>query len=299
MPARILQFHSARGPDPFAGRASSDGRSECGAGRCPPKPAAIAACVAWLQEPATQLGARPVALRALEGLRDTVFAAPGREAEMALLWREALASACFARIVAAQLNFDGPLLTGAALLHRVGEIAALRALARAEATCALRMVGPVMQQIMDAQHDELVSRVTRSWGSAGELRLTILRWRDEQESLDRPQSVTLLMMAQALATELVHAATCTPGLVEVAQQSLGLPASVVGVSRAATAGIEGLLDKLAPLSIWWSAQQIYLLDPLPRTAAQSALVHRSCDTCCCQCGFGGCRGQPRAFGWRV
>jgi len=208
---------------------------------------AIPACVAWLQEPAAQLVSRQMALRSLEGLRDSLFSAPGRDAEMALLWREALATACYARIVAAQMNFDSPLLTGAALLHRVGEIAALRALARAENSCELRLVGPVMQQIMDAQHDELVSRVTRSWGLPGELRLTILRWRDEQESLNRPQSVILLLMTQALATELVHAATCTPGLVEVAQQSLGLPGGIVTAARAATAGIDSLLGQIAPM----------------------------------------------------
>lgn len=99
---------------------------------------------------------------------------------------------------------------------------------------------------MEARTDELVSRVTRSWGLPGELRLTLLRWRDEQESLQRPQAVTLLMMAQALATELVHAATCTPGLVEVAQQSLGLPVSIVTESRAATSCIAELLAKLSP-----------------------------------------------------
>src|SRR5690606_33440150 len=131
-------------------------------------------------------------------------------------------------------------------LHRTGEIAALRALARAEAATGTRLVGPVMQQIMDAHDDELVSRVTRSWALAGELRLTILRWRDEQENLDRPPCVTLLMMAQALATELVHADTCTPGLAEVAQQSLGLPPRLLAAARAATDGIRTLLDQLAP-----------------------------------------------------
>ena len=52
---------------------------------------------------------------------------------------------------------------------------------------------------------------------------------------------------QALATELVHAATCTPGLVEVAQQSLGLPARLVVSARAATGGIDALLKQLAPI----------------------------------------------------
>lgn len=213
--------------------------------RCPPRPHGITACVAWLQEPPAQLAARPMAVRAMEQLRDSLFLAPGRDAEMALLWREALATGCYARIIAAGTGFEGPLLTGAGLLHRVGEIAALRALARAEAASGLRVVGPVMQQIMEARTDELVSRVTRSWSLPGELRLTLLRWRDEQESLQRPQVVTLLMMAQALATELVHANTCSPGLVEVAQQSLGLPASIVTESRAATTGIAALLAKLS------------------------------------------------------
>lgn len=247
MPASVLPLRPARRPDPFAPIAPRllDALGTELA-RCPPRPAGIATCVAWLQESADQLVQRQMAVRALESLRSTLFAAPGREAEMALLWREALASACYARIIAAQTSFDAPLLTGAALLHRTGEIAALRALARAECVAGQRLVGPVMQQIMTAHDDELVSRVTRSWSLPGELRLTILRWRDEQENLNRPLCVTLLMMAQALATELVHAATCAPGLVEVAQQSLGLPSKLLESARSATTGIATLLGKLAP-----------------------------------------------------
>lgn len=247
MSSNVVHLRPAGRTDPFAPVAPRLlSALEAELARCPPRPHAITACVAWLQESPAQLLARPMATRALEQLRDALFVASGRDAEMALLWREALASACYARIIAAQTGFEGPLLTGAGLLHRVGEITALRALARAEATSGLRLVGPVMQQIMEARTDELVSRVTRSWGLPGELRLTLLRWRDEQESLQRPQAVTLLMMAQALATELVHAATCTPGLVEVAQQSLGLPVSIVTESRAATSCIAELLAKLSP-----------------------------------------------------
>src|SRR5690606_18332330 len=238
MTSNVVELRPAGRADPFAPVAPRLlAALEAELARCPPRPTGIPASVAWLQEPAGTLGNRPLARRALEQLRDSLFHAPGRDAEMRLLWREGLASACYARVIAAQVGFDSPLLTGAALLHRVGEIAALHALARAEAASGLKLVGPVMQQIMEARTDELVSRVTRSWGLPGELRLTLIRWRVEQENLQRPQCVTLLMMAQALSTELVHAATCTPGLVEVAQQSLGLPASIVSGSRAATAGI--------------------------------------------------------------
>jgi hypothetical protein len=248
MPASVLPLRPTRRPDPFAPIAPQL-LDALGAElvRCPPKPAGIATCVAWLQESADQLVQRQIALRALENLRSTLFTASGRDAEMALLWREALASACYARVIAAQMDFDAPLLTGAGLLHRTGEIAALRALARAESVAGQRLMGPVMQQIMAAHDDELVSRVTRSWSLPGELRLTILRWRDEQENLNRPLCVTLLMMAQALATELVHAATCPPNLGEVAQQSLGLPSRLIAAARSAGDGINALLQRVAPL----------------------------------------------------
>ncbi len=214
--------------------------------RAPPKPPGLAACVAWLQESAEQLPSRQMGMRALQTLRTGLFAAPGREAEMSLLWREALATACYARVVAAHVRFDAPLLTGAGLLHRAGEIAALRALAAAENDASQRLVGPVMEQILEARDDELVARVTRSWALPGELRLLILRWRDQQERAPRPEAVSLLTMAQALATELVHAATCTPGLVEAAREALRLPLLLVEQARAATAGIDALLAQVAP-----------------------------------------------------
>ncbi|HYP78712.1 MAG TPA: HDOD domain-containing protein [Steroidobacteraceae bacterium] len=215
--------------------------------RSPPKPPGLAACVGYLQEEATQLQSRQMGMRALETLRSSLFMAPGREAEMALLWREALATACFARVIAVQTRFDAPLLTGAGLLHRAGEITALRALAQAEREAGQRLVGPVMDEILSARDDELVSRVTRCWSLPGELRLLILRWREEQNQIQRPESVDLLTMAQAFATELVHAATCTPGLVEVARDALKLPMMLVEQARAATQGIESLLARLAPL----------------------------------------------------
>lgn len=209
--------------------------------RAPPKPAGIAACVAYLQEPLALLPSRRLAVRTLQTLRATLFVAPGREAEMTLLWREALATACFARAIARHAQFDMALLMGAGLLHRAGEIAALRALALAEQQCGQRIAGSVMEDVLAVCDDELVSRVTRSWALPGQLRLTIIHWREQQQSLTRPESVTLLMMAQALATGLVHAATCPPGLVEMAAETLHLPLSMIEQARAETTAVQALL----------------------------------------------------------
>jgi hypothetical protein len=214
--------------------------------RVPPKPTGFAACVGYLQEPVELVPTRQMGVRALQNLRTSLFVAPGRDAEMALLWREALATACYARVVAAQAGFDATLLTGAGLLHRTGEIAALRALAHAEGEAAQRLVGPVMQQIIEARDEELLARVTRNWALPGELRLLILRWRVEQEQPWPSEAVGLLTLAQSLATELVHAANFTPGLVDTARDALRLPQALVDAGRTATAGIQILLDQVAP-----------------------------------------------------
>lgn len=214
--------------------------------RCPPKPTGITACVAWLQEPPAQLSARQMALRSLQTLRGSLFVAPGREAEMDLLWREALVTACYSRILAREAGLDAPLHTGVGLLHRAGEIAALRALAQAERETGQRVPGSVMHDISVAGDDELASRVTRGWSLPGEWRLAIIQWREEQDSLRRPEGVTLLMMAQALTAELVHAATCAPGLAEVAVEALRLPGKMLEQARAGTAGIASLLASFSP-----------------------------------------------------
>jgi hypothetical protein len=214
--------------------------------RSPPKPAGLAACIAYLQEGAEQLQRRHMGIRALGNLRSGLFNAPGREPEMRLLWREALATACYAHEIATQARFNAPLLTGAGLLHRAGDIAALQALAQAEREAGQRLMGPVMQEILNAQDDELVARVTRCWALSGELRMLILRWRVEQDHAQYPEAVGLLTMAQALATAMVHRATCTPGLVEAARETLRVPESLVSQAQRATPGIEALLEGIAP-----------------------------------------------------
>lgn len=244
--ANVFYLHARTAHDPAPRDARVIPAFAAALARLPPRPMGVAACVAWLQESPEDLRQRQMALRALQGLRDSLFVAPGRDAEMALLWREAVATACFARALARDGAVEAPLLTGAGLLHRAGEVAALRALAQAERDTGERLLGPVLQEILDAGDDELASRVTRSWGLPGEMRLTIIRWREEQNSLVRPLPVTLLMMAQALTTELVHAATCTPGLVDAACESLRLSPQMVAQARNAGEGIAALLPVLAP-----------------------------------------------------
>jgi HD-like signal output (HDOD) protein len=214
--------------------------------RMPARPTGLAACVAYLQESAELLAVRPIGLRALSNLRDILFVAPGRDIEMRVLWRESLATACCARLAAMQMQFSSPLLTGAGLLHRLGDVTALRALATSEIASGQRLVGPVMQEVATARDQDLANRVLRHWSLAPDLKALILGWRDDPASGSRPESLRLLMLAQALAMEVVHANTAAPGLADAACEALSLPAGVIAQMRALSAGIEALLTEVAP-----------------------------------------------------
>jgi HDOD domain len=214
--------------------------------RMPARPTGLAAVVAYLQEDAALLADRPIGIRALGTLRDILFAAPGREIEMRVLWRESLATACCARLAALHMRFSSPLLTGAGLLHRVGDVTALRALALSEIASGQRVVGPVMQELTMVRDQDLANRVLRHWSLAPDLKELILGWRDDLPPGGRPESLRLLMLAQALASEIVNPESGTPGLADAACEALCLPAAAINQMRALSAGIEALLLQVAP-----------------------------------------------------
>ena len=97
----------------------------------PPRPACLPTCVAWLQEDAGLLVARPVALRALRQLETALFAQPGQRVGLHRIWHESLATACTARLLATPLGLDAGLAVGAALLHRLGDLWPVAQLAQA------------------------------------------------------------------------------------------------------------------------------------------------------------------------
>jgi hypothetical protein len=213
--------------------------------RVPPKPAGIAACTGYLQQEAVRLAAWSAGIRALQSLRDSLFSAPGREEEMAGLWSESLACACFARVLAIETQSNASLLTVAGLLQRAVDLVALRALAAAELASGQRLEGPVMQELAAARDEDLECRVISHWALSLPLGALLRGWRVDQPNATRALEVRVLMLAQALAAERVRGSVTPPSLVESAAADLELPLSVVEKGRAASADIEALLQILA------------------------------------------------------
>ncbi len=213
--------------------------------RVPPKPAGIAACTGYLQQDAVRLAAWSAAIRSLQSLRDSLFCAPGREQEMAGLWQESLACACFARVLALETQSNASLLTVAGLLQRAVDLVALRALAAAELASGQRLDGPVMQELAAARDEDLECRVISHWALSLPLGALLRGWRVEQPALLRPIDVRVLMLAQALAAEHVRESVTPPSLVESAAADLELPLALVEKARSAGDGIAALLKMLA------------------------------------------------------
>ena len=212
--------------------------------RVPPKPPGIAACTGYLQQDAARLAAWSAGVRSLEHLRDSLFNAPGREQEMSGLWRESLACACFARVLALESQSNSPLLTVAGLLQRAVDLVALRALAAAELASGQRLEGPVMQELAAARDEDLECRVISHWALSLPLGALLRGWRQDQPNSTRSVDVRVLMLAQALAAECVRESITPPSLVESAAADLELPMAMVEKGRAANADIKVLLQLL-------------------------------------------------------
>jgi HDOD domain len=214
--------------------------------RLPSRPMGFPACVSHLQDDAHKLASRPVAVRTLLRFREALFCAPGRELEMRQLWRESLATACTARMIATALGGNAPLLTGAGLLHRLGEVIALRALAEAELYSGQRLPGTAVREMISARDEDLVARASGQWALADELRDIIVNWRTSTLTESRTEAGRQLMLAQLFAFEQVHAGQNTPGVVETACADMGISAHLPDDLRATAAGIDALLIRAGP-----------------------------------------------------
>ena len=212
----------------------------------PARPAGLSSCVGYLQEDPGRVAAKPIAVRALQKFRESLFHSPGRELEMRLLWRESLATACCARLLARALNADAALLTGGGLLHRLKEVLALRSLADAEFRSGQRLLGPVMQELAAARDEDLAGRAIREWTLTDPLRELLVQWRQDHAANATSDASRQLALAQLLGFEIVHSGRSTPGVVETTCEQLRVPLAIVDQVRACSPGIELLLLRAAP-----------------------------------------------------
>jgi HD-like signal output (HDOD) protein len=162
-----------------------------------------------LQQAVTWLGMSEVQNLAVAlAVRGQVFRAPGHEAYIDELWRESLATAMWARIIANTIiqvrksQADVAYLCG--LLHLIGRAGALSLLSRAEAERRLVCHTRSVNGLLDEFEAECAKQVVNDWCLPKPVVSGVLHWRGYETLDDFRDVAATVNAARQLATASLH-----------------------------------------------------------------------------------------------
>jgi len=166
----------------------------------------------------------------LATLARSLCTAPARSAELRKLWNECVVTAAFAQQVAPHLGADPRSSTLAGLLHRLGDMLTIRAIAEIEHAEQVRL-DSANKAALCAEHGVAVlDRVVRAWGVPARAAATAAEWRRLGEFPGVAADAAAVYLARLFALELIAPQFCAPGIVEHAMQEMGLePDSLAAV----------------------------------------------------------------------
>jgi hypothetical protein len=157
-------------------------------------------------------------------LARTLCVAPARAAELRALWKECVATAAYAIQLAPLLNADVTASAIAGLLHRLGDMLTIRAIATFEHAERQRLDGASKADLCAAHGGELLDRVVRAWGVPPRAAATAAEWRRLREFPGAAAEATAVYLARLLAIEAISPEFCAPGLIDRAAEEVGLDA---------------------------------------------------------------------------
>jgi hypothetical protein len=176
-------------------------------------------------------------------LREALFAAPGGEAAMVSLWREALATAVFACAFATLRGLDAGGTAVAGVLHRAGEAGARRALALAESASGIELDARARLQLCALHAQAFADELIRSWPLPPEVAVAINGWRRFGQ-FGAVSACAAVYLAHLLAEELLNPDSLAPGVVEGAAAELGLDEAEIATLRAFAPAAQRLLQRV-------------------------------------------------------
>jgi hypothetical protein len=158
--------------------------------------------------------------------------APARTAELRSLWKESVITAAFAWPLGPRLGGDAPTSALAGLLHRLGDMLTLRAIATIEHATHQRLDAAGKAELCATHGTEQLERVVRAWGIPARAAATAAEWRRQREFPAAAAEAAAVYLSRLLAVELISPAFCAPGMVERAAEEVGLDAASLSALRA-------------------------------------------------------------------
>jgi HDOD domain len=179
----------------------------------------------------------------LVSLSRLLCTAPARSAELRALWTECVVTAAYALRLAPQLRADADTSAIAGLLHRLGDMLTIRAIATIEHASRLRLDAASKAQLCAEHGGEQLEQVVRAWKVPSRAAATAAEWRRLREFPAAAADAAAVYLARLLAIEIISPQFCAPGMIEQAVEELGLaPNSLFTLRSDAT--IAALLKSL-------------------------------------------------------
>jgi hypothetical protein len=174
-------------------------------------------------------GASPdLRLAALERL---LCAAPARSAELRGIWNESVITAAFAWRLAPALGGDAQTAAIAGLLHRLGDLLTIRALATIEHAAQVRLDSVGKADLCAELGVGLLDRTVRAWGVPVRAAATAAEWRRLRDFPDAAADATAVYLGRLFAIELISPQFCAPGAVDSAALEAGLTPELLSELR--------------------------------------------------------------------
>lgn len=177
----------------------------------------------------------------LAALARSLCSAPARSAELRAMWKECVVTAAFALRLAPRLGGDANTSGIAGLLHRLGDMLTIRAIAEIEHASHVRLDAASKSDLCAAHGGELLERVVRAWSIPARAATTAAEWRRLRDFPGAAADAAAVYLARLFAIELLTPQFCAPGIVDCAVEEMGLDAASLAGLRA-DATIEGIVQ---------------------------------------------------------
>ena len=137
-------------------------------------------------------------------VRGQLFVAPGHEPEIHELWRESVATACWARELARLKKRNDEFAYLCGLLHRIGRAAAVSTLSRIEVAGRRSVAARTFSTLADEFEWEFGRRLAIKWQLPAAVSEVVNNWRNAERSQGARPEVLETYLGHLLAFEMLH-----------------------------------------------------------------------------------------------
>lgn len=168
----------------------------------------------------------------LQAMTRLLCVAPARSHELRALWKECVVTAAYAWRLARAIGADPDTSAIAGLLHRLGDMLTIRAIAEVEHATRQRLDATSKAELCAELGGGQLERAVRAWGVPARAAATAAEWRRLREFPAAAADATAVYLARLFAIELLSPQFCAPGMLEHAADEAGLDPAVLSQMRA-------------------------------------------------------------------